>query len=35
MTSGDSIIFSLGDGVSGDDSTALAALARAFEMLDS
>jgi hypothetical protein len=35
MTSGDSVIFSLGDGVSSDDSAALVGLAKAFEILGS
>jgi hypothetical protein len=35
MTSGDSVMLSLGGGVSWDDSAALVALAKAFEMLGS
>jgi hypothetical protein len=35
MTSGDSVIFSLGGGVSWDDSATLVAFAKAFEMLGS
>jgi hypothetical protein len=35
MTSGDSVIFSLGGGVFWDDSAAMVALARAFEILSS
>jgi hypothetical protein len=35
MTSGDSIVLSLGGGVSWDDSAALVAFAKAFEMLGS
>jgi hypothetical protein len=35
MTLGDSVILSLGGGVSWDNSTALVAFNKAFEMLDS